>query len=593
MRYLLALAFVILATPGLAQQKPAVCFAPGTSQEYVNEVTSRYAAGPDPLFQTGSDIAEFQLDSRWSTTATNGSGLGQGDPTILTWSYIPDGTNISGFVGEPAAPSNLFAWLNGLYGSFEAWHALFVQVFDRWSQLAGITYVYQPTDDGAVFPSASGILGVRGDVRIGGHFIDGGFGTLAYNFFPNTGDMVIDTFDAYFNSTGSNSLRLRNTLAHEHGHGIGLEHVCPVNGTKLMEPFLGTGFDGPQIDDILGGQRGYGDANEHNDTSASATDLGFFAPGGNTFEDALSIDDNSDVNYFAFGTGANQEASVTLSPNIAAPYLEGPQNPNGSCTAGTLFDPTLIHDLAVAILDSDGTTVLASADASGVGGDESLVEIPLPSGAGTYFVRVLGDSTNDVQGYTLSLAVDAEVTPTPTPSATPTATPTTTPTPTPGPVPDIQILQSVLDFGIIEVGSSHEIRLRIDNVGSADLLVTATTSSNVPVFVTRISQATLPAGMGLLAILGVLHRGRGGRSRAQRGWLTMVAVTGLIAAVVLPDPTEAARARLTLEIPPGEAREVPVTFSPDAPTTYSETLTIVNNDPDEDPVIVTLLGAGI
>jgi len=120
---------------------------------------------------------------------------------------------------------------------------------------------------------ASGVLGVRGDVRISGHFIDGNSGVLAYNFFPNFGDMVIDTGDNTYNNTASNSLILRNILAHEHGHGLGISHVCPVNQTKLMEPFLTTAFDGPQPDDILAGNRGYGDDNEHNDTPGTATGL--------------------------------------------------------------------------------------------------------------------------------------------------------------------------------------------------------------------------------------------------------------------------------------------------------------------------------
>ena len=59
------------------------------------------------------------------------------------------------------------------------------------------------------------------DMRMAGHPIDGNSGILAFNYFPNTGDMVIDTSDNFFATTTSNSLRLRNVLAHEHGHGLG------------------------------------------------------------------------------------------------------------------------------------------------------------------------------------------------------------------------------------------------------------------------------------------------------------------------------------------------------------------------------------
>ncbi|MCQ6458457.1 matrixin family metalloprotease, partial [Vibrio parahaemolyticus] len=89
---------------------------------------------------------------------------------------------------------------------------------------------------------------VRGDVRIGGHTIDGSSGTLAYNFFPNTSDMVIDTADSFYSVTTDNSLRLRNVIMHEAGHGLGISHVESNNGSFLMEPFINLGFDGPQFD---------------------------------------------------------------------------------------------------------------------------------------------------------------------------------------------------------------------------------------------------------------------------------------------------------------------------------------------------------
>ena len=157
---------------------------------------------------------KHRLNSRWNVTATDGPGLVQGDPTTITWSYLPDGTNIPGFINEPASPSDLHAWLDGIYGNFATWHAHFESMFARWAELTRNTYVYEANDDGALFVDSLGELGVRGDVRIGGHFIDGNSGVLAYNFFPNNaGDMVLDSADAFFNNTGSNSLRLRNVLS--------------------------------------------------------------------------------------------------------------------------------------------------------------------------------------------------------------------------------------------------------------------------------------------------------------------------------------------------------------------------------------------
>ena len=196
---------------------------------------------------------------------------------------------------------------------------------------------------------------MRGDIRIAGHFIDGqsGSNTLAYNFFPNIGDMVIDTGNTTFYANSANNfVRTRNVLAHEHGHGLGIGHVCPViRGAdgRLMEPFINSAFDGPQFDDILAVQRGYGDAlekNGGNDSADVAEDLGFLADnvlmqiGADAVDnrvdpsesDFISIDDDSDVDYYRFTV--DQGASVTLDLIPRGPtYLAGPQV-DGVCTAG-------------------------------------------------------------------------------------------------------------------------------------------------------------------------------------------------------------------------------------------------------------------
>jgi len=371
---------------------PALCFAPGTDPEYAYAINQ--------LIEFPFQI-QFQQTGRWTATAVSGGGLNQGDPTTITYSYVGDGTfvpNLIGFSGN----SNLFAWLNGIYGSPGVWQPLFDQVFDRWAELTGTNYQFEPNDDNSNLNGAQGVLGVRGDVRIAAIGLDGNSGTLAYNNFPNDGDMVLDSADSFYNSIGSNSLRLRNIVAHEHGHGLGMLHVCPSNGTKLMEPFINLSFDGPQLDDILNGHRHYGDPNEPNDITP--TGIGSFAASDlPTFFDNISIDDNADVDIYSATMSEPLELTVTVTPD-AAIIEQGPQTQ--SCASGTDTNYNTRLDLRIQLFSaSDPLTPLATEDTTGLGGTETLT-FPIET-AGDFFILVDTTSTqNRVQRYAMAVSTN-------------------------------------------------------------------------------------------------------------------------------------------------------------------------------------------
>lgn len=386
---------------------PTTCFAEGTDADLIARHHERLQPQGLPTSLDDRQAPEgfsgfvFEETNRWSLTALSGGGLTQGDPTLVTWSIVPDGTSIFGFAGEPTAPSNLRAFLDSLYGDQTVWLPLVQSVFDRWSELNGVTYVFEPRDDGApwiFFDIDDGVSGVRGDVRIAGHAIDGDAGILAYNFFPNLGDMVLDTSDVTFTDLSNDSRILRNTLAHEHGHGLGLGHVCPLDATKLMEPVLARTFDGPQFDDVLGSHRGYGDPSEANDTPGTATNLGALAFGEGTTLGTRSIDDFSDPDFYTFAVDEGTQVHVTVRP-VGGQYLSGPQL-TSNCKVESVYDAEDNQDLALELLDTDGTTVLASSDATKAGGLES-VSLVLP-GAGTYFIHVRGPD-KDAQMYELDV----------------------------------------------------------------------------------------------------------------------------------------------------------------------------------------------
>ncbi len=378
--------------------------------------------------------------SRWTTAGgvalTQPQGTGQGAPMRLTWGFAREGTTIPSFGAGSIGPSNLISRLDTIYhggpgpgGSDltqRAWFPLFNSVFQRWSALSGLDYTYEANDDGVAFANTNssttrGLLGTRADVRIGGRPIDGNSGILAFNFFPNVGDMVIDTNDNFYTNVSNNSIRLRNVVSHEHGHGVGMAHLDSSNGAFLMEPFYDGSFDGPQHHDILVAHRAYGDVLEKsngflgNDTAALANSLGTLNSGspislGNgartlavspTETDFLSIDGSNDLDFFRFTVNAPGTLNVLLE-SLGFTYQAGPQN--GTQVA---FNTRQRADLDLALLAGDGTTVLAFSNNTGLGGNESISNFNITT-AGNFFIRIRGvanpdASTLDSQFYGLTM----------------------------------------------------------------------------------------------------------------------------------------------------------------------------------------------
>ena len=376
----------------------------------------RAAPAPHPCWQTtpspqvaslflaamkGSNGFVANPNDRWSFTATSGGGLQRGDPTIIRYSFVPDGTFIPSAFGEPSAGSNMFQQLNASFGSQAAWQNVIHSAFDRWGALTGCTYIYEPNDDGSTHGGPSGQVNVRGDVRIGMKFIDGGSNILAYNAYPNDGDMVLDSGDiSFFSNPSLNYRRLFNVIAHEHGHGLGIDHVCPLITTKLMEPTYTSVFSGPQFDDMLAGQRLYGDPNEPNDSFSFATDLGTI-PDGTTTTTNQSIDGTSDTDYFRFSVASPKLVSISAVP-VGNTYASGVQLGNGSCSSGSNYNPAQQRNLALYLFSGSGGSLLSSAISAPIGQTESIPTLPIN---GSYVVRVLATGSDLIQPYRLEINI--------------------------------------------------------------------------------------------------------------------------------------------------------------------------------------------
>lgn len=356
-----------------------------------------------------------------------------GNPLTLTWGFAAEGALIPSFNTGPQGNSNLIARMDTIYGSGPGgndltqrpWFVHYQSVVNRWSSISGLSFNYEPADDGTAFSGSNGtdkrgVLNTRADMRIGGRNIDGNSNILAFNFFPNVGDMVIDTNDNFYNTTSGNSIRLRNVVAHEIGHGIGMEHVSTsVSAAQLMNPSLNTSFDGPQHHDILLAQRGYGDVHEKsfggqgNDVVERATDLGVLSNGGTvsvgnsarTFAvaavatDFVSIDDSNDTDFWSLTVNSAGTIDVLLE-GLGFTYT----------TNSVSFNTQQRSDLALTLFDTDGTSLLALANDNGLGGSEAI-NFDLTA-AGTYFLRVTGSNNPDnvaikTQFYGLSASFTA------------------------------------------------------------------------------------------------------------------------------------------------------------------------------------------
>lgn len=414
-----------------------LCFRAGLSPEEYAEAMETYLMRPPSLgvFDPDEVRQDFVVSSTvWrgngGTFTLNASQSNGAVPANLTYSFpddgVPWGSTSSGF---QVANNVLSQRLRDTFGSnnLDQGREYIRQGLASWRKYSSLRYE-EVADDNSAFSTAQQTVRDpgRGDIRIGGIPLTTTGGSantsvLAYNFFPNAGgDMVINTRNLgpgnFFTSgaPANDYILLKQTIAHEHGHGIGVFHVVPCNATKLMEPQINQSspLNGVQIDDIRAAGRLYGDKFAPNHTTATAANFGnlttpirrsvierFLSTNGATTGQGSTGED-----WFRFTINTPEDIFIQVTPT-GGTYTQGSQT-SGCSGSTTSTNASAAGDLNVMLLNNTATVIIQQSTSNPSGVAESFLVNALPPG--TYTVRVWDSGPNahqTVQLYDLLIGL--------------------------------------------------------------------------------------------------------------------------------------------------------------------------------------------
>lgn len=260
------------------------------------------------------------LEDRLLLYATTGDHFVYG--SRITWSIVPDGTNLGGVT------SNLVSTLDQKFGQ-NNWESAFSAAFAIWENQANINLV-QVGDDGAPTGEGNYQQGSTefGDIRIGGY--SQASNILAYTLLPPPNNGGSDSGDIFFNSNQQwnigQDFDLESVAIHEIGHALGLGHSADTNAA--MYAYYTGVKESIDNDDAAGIQAVWGPRKEDgialgtsNFTSANAANITQFM---NTSTNQIvlpqqDVASSAESYWFKVTTPAN--ASANLSVVIQSAYL--------------------------------------------------------------------------------------------------------------------------------------------------------------------------------------------------------------------------------------------------------------------------------
>jgi hypothetical protein len=307
------------------------------------------------------------------------SGNAWPNPTVITISFMPDGTNLGGGVS-----SNLQSTFNSKPSLNGKWENVILQAAQTWAQQTNINFTVV-TDNGAASGSGvdeQGNPGI-GDIRIGGYNFNDSTLALTYepppvNNFSLGGDMTFNTGQSF--NIGS-TYDLFTVAMHEFGHALGLNESSVSNavmyGTYTNKKTGLASDDIAGIKSIYGGARSQDAYGGSNNTLGSATSINSLINTGTmtALVPNLSITTAGQPEYFSFAAPTGTGSTLNLDVQSSGLSLLAP---------------------SMTVYASNGSTVLASANGAGLYGTTLTTSVTSVTPGEVFYVKVQGADTTQM-----------------------------------------------------------------------------------------------------------------------------------------------------------------------------------------------------